>query len=167
MNEQKKRKMIIKRWALILFAVLLMTGCSIEVKKSQVSKYHFHGMSFVVSEEFDVEEDDRRMVIESDDWKMTFITGKVSGQDASMSPWQAFVMVSKETHSDFEKTVFCNQEAVQFTDEDVGLCIYTYIQNPNNPELLAVRLYDYLGDHLELKKNKNVSKILLSCTFEK
>lgn len=164
LKEKKGRKM--KRFGTLLMVIFLLTGCTVKKQDSQMSVYHFQGISFTVPDSLDIVEEEHAMIVENDEWRLTFSTGTVGGQGSSMTPWQAFRMVMKDTYRDFKETTFCGQEAVQFTDENVGLCIYTYMQDSNSSELLAVKLYDYQGNHHDLIKNKDVSKILSSCTFE-
>lgn len=131
-----------------------------------MTQYHFQDISFLLPDGLDIDEEQRKTVIKSEDWILTFSIGTVGGQGSSMTPWEAFKMVMKDTHQDFKNTTFCNQEAVQFTDDDMGLCIYTYVDDPSNSELLSVKLFDYQGNHLELLENKEISKIIASCEFE-
>ena len=155
-----------KRLIAVFLIMLLLTGCMGKKQNQPMSTYHFQGISLTVPDGLDVDEQEHKLIIESEDWQVTFSIGTVSGQGSSMTPWQAFMMVMKDTYRDFKETTFCHQEAVQFTDDDTGFCIYTYMQDPNSSQLLAAKLFDYHGNHHDLLKNEDVAKILSSCTFE-
>lgn len=126
-----------KRLITVFLIMLLLTGCMGKKQDQPMSTYHFQGISLTVPDDLDVDEQEHMLIIESADWQVTFSIGTVGGQGSSMTPWQAFKMVMKDTYRDFKETTFCHQEAVQFTDDDVGLCIYTYMQDPNSSQLLA------------------------------
>lgn len=154
----------------IILSIMILVfggGCSSTLSnKNDLKVYHYDELVVKVPSDLEVLDETYGLIINGEDWKMTLGVAIMDTATQTMNAWEGYLYVAKSIHPNMTNTNFLNQDAIQYVDSSIGLRIETYLNNPENTQLIFITLYDNSGNHEKLLENKTIRTIIENCEIE-